>query len=85
MIELNIWADFIADKLELPYPDYKIRLTDFLEDNDWFGIETIWKDGALYIHKTDADVQNAMVSILIVLRIDMLAITVVHTVITKNH
>lgn len=55
MIELNIWADFIADKLELPYPDYKIRLTDFLEDNDWFGIETIWKDGALYIHKTDAD------------------------------
>ena len=35
--------------------------------------------------KMRTDVQNAMVSILIVLRIDMLAITVVHTVITKNH
>lgn len=55
MIELNIWADFIADKLELPYPDYKIRLTDFLEDNDWFGIEPVWEDGALYVRKADAD------------------------------
>lgn len=56
MIELNIWADFIADKLDLPYPDYKIRLTDLLEDNDWFGIEPVWENDALYIHKTDADV-----------------------------
>lgn len=55
MIELNIWADFIAEKLELQYPDYKIMLTDFLEDNDWFGIEPIWENDALYIRKTDAD------------------------------
>lgn len=55
MIELNIWADFIAEKLKLPNPDYKIRLTDFLEDNDWFGMEPIWKNDVLYIHKADAD------------------------------
>lgn len=55
MIELNIWADFIAEKLKLPYTDYKIRLVDFLEDNDWLGIEPVWENGALLIRKSDAD------------------------------
>ena len=55
MIELNSWADYIAETLNLQCSDYKIRLIDFLEDNNWFGIEPVWKDNNLYIHTTDAD------------------------------
>lgn len=35
--------------------DYKNRLADFLEDNNWFGIEPVWEHDALYIRKSDAD------------------------------
>lgn len=55
MIELNSWADYIAETLNLQCSDYKIRLIDFLEDNNWFGIEPVWKENKLYIHTTDAD------------------------------
>lgn len=55
MIELNAWADFIAERLEITESDYKNRLADFLEDNNWFGIEPVWEDDALYIRKSDAD------------------------------
>lgn len=55
MIELNIWADFIAETLELTFSDYKSKLVDFLEDNNWFGIEPVWENDALHIKKNDAD------------------------------
>ena len=55
MIELNTWADFIADTLELTISDYKSKLVDFLEDNNWFGIEPVWENDALHIRKLDAD------------------------------
>lgn len=55
MIELNEWARYIAEKLNLAALDYKSRLADFLEDNNWFDIETIWENDALYIRKNDAD------------------------------
>lgn len=42
MIELNFWADYIAETLNLQCSDYKIRLIDFLEDNNWFGIEPVY-------------------------------------------
>jgi len=55
MIELNTWANFIADTLELTISDYKSKLVDFLEDNNWFGIEPVWENDALHIRKIDAD------------------------------
>lgn len=55
MIELNTWANFIAESLEIVGSDYKNKLVDFLEDNNWFDIEPIWKNDVLYIHKSDAD------------------------------
>lgn len=55
MIELNAWADFIAERLEISESDYKNKLADFLEDNNWFGIEPVWENDALYIRKSDAD------------------------------
>lgn len=55
MIELNTWADFIAEKLEVTLVNYKNKLADFLEDNNWFGIEPVWENETLYIRKSDAD------------------------------
>lgn len=55
MIELNTWAEYIADVMNLSEQDYKTKLIDFLEDNDWFGIEPEWKDGNLYIKKDIAE------------------------------
>lgn len=55
MIELNAWADFIAESLDIIETDYKKRLADFLEDNNWFGIEPVWENETLYIRKSDAD------------------------------